>query len=41
MLLFTMAFVGNSLYVASILTSPLMGTPGYLLETLPFLLGSG
>jgi hypothetical protein len=41
MLLFVMAFVGNSLYVLSILTNPLATTPGYLLESIPYLLGSG
>lgn len=41
MLLFIMAFVGNSFYVASILSNPLMSSPGYLLETTPYLLGSG
>lgn len=41
MLLFVMAFVGNSLYVSSILISPSMSEPGYLLESLPYLLGSG
>lgn len=41
MLLFVMAFVGNSLYVLSILTNPLATSPGYLLESTPYLLGSG
>jgi len=41
MLLFVMAFVGNSLYVLSILTNPLMSSPGYLLESTPYLMGSG
>ena len=41
MLLFVMAFVGNSLYVLSIVTNPLLQTPGYLLESTPYLLGSG
>jgi hypothetical protein len=41
MLLFIMAFVGNSLYVLSILINPLLKTPGYLLESTPYLLGSG
>lgn len=41
MLLFVMAFVGNSLYVLSILTNPLMDSPGYLLESTPYLMGSG
>ncbi|KAI5476516.1 hypothetical protein MNV49_007695 [Pseudohyphozyma bogoriensis] len=41
MLLFIMAFVGNSLYVLSILTHPSMGSPGYLLEATPYLMGSG
>lgn len=41
MLLFIMAFIGNSLYTLSILTNPLMGSPGYIIECLPYLLGSG
>ena len=41
MMLFVMAFVGNSLYVASIVTNPLLRSPGYLLESTPYLLGSG
>jgi hypothetical protein len=41
MLLFIMAFVGNSLYVLSILTNPLASYPGYLLEATPYLMGSG
>ncbi|BGP13898.1 hypothetical protein JCM10213_002538 [Rhodosporidiobolus nylandii] len=42
MTLFLFAFIGNSLYVASILVNPLASTsPGYLLESLPYLLGSG
>ncbi|GAA5968308.1 hypothetical protein JCM11641_003806 [Rhodosporidiobolus odoratus] len=42
MTLFLFAFIGNSLYVASILTNPLATTsPGYLLESTPYLLGSG
>ena len=41
MLLFIMAFVGNSFYVLSILTNPLAQIPGYLLESTPYLLGSG
>ncbi|KAK4703197.1 chromatin assembly factor 1 subunit A, partial [Phenoliferia sp. Uapishka_3] len=41
MMLFVMAFVGNSLYVLSIITNPLVSTPGYLLESTPYLLGSG
>ncbi|KAL8293094.1 hypothetical protein RQP46_000788 [Phenoliferia psychrophenolica] len=41
MMLFVMAFVGNSLYVLSILTNPLATQPGYLLESTPYLLGSG
>lgn len=41
MLLFIMAFTGNSLYVMSILSNPLVGAPGYLLESTPYLLGSG
>lgn len=41
MMLFIMAFVGNSLYVASILTNPLLRSQGYLLESTPYLLGSG
>ncbi|GAA5953541.1 hypothetical protein JCM21900_006196 [Sporobolomyces salmonicolor] len=41
MSLFGFAFLGNSLYVASILTNPLLSTVGYLLESLPYLLGSG
>lgn len=41
MALFLFAFVGNSLYVASILTNPLSSTPGFLLESMPYLLGSG
>lgn len=41
MLLFLMAFIGNSLYTASILTNPHATEPGYILESLPYLLGSG
>ncbi|GAA5940975.1 PQ-loop repeat-containing protein, partial [Sporobolomyces koalae] len=42
MTLFLFAFIGNSLYVASILTNPFSKTePGYLVESLPYLLGSG
>lgn len=41
MLLFVMAFVGNSLYVLSILTHPSLSQPGYLLESTPYLMGSG
>ncbi|GAA6056423.1 hypothetical protein JCM3770_000695 [Rhodotorula araucariae] len=41
MTLFFAAFLGNSLYVASILTNPLASTSGYLLESTPYLLGSG
>ncbi|GAA5905404.1 hypothetical protein JCM5296_003708 [Sporobolomyces johnsonii] len=41
MSLFGFAFLGNSLYVASIVTNPLVSTPGYLVESLPYLLGSG
>lgn len=41
MTLFFFAFVGNSLYVASILTNPLASSAAYLLESLPYLLGSG
>jgi len=41
MTLFFFAFVGNSLYVASILTNPASIEPGYLVESLPYLLGSG
>ncbi|GAA6020085.1 hypothetical protein JCM11491_006390 [Sporobolomyces phaffii] len=42
MTLFFFAFVGNSLYVASILTNPLARVePGYLIESTPYLLGSG
>lgn len=41
MLLFTMAFIGNTFYVLSILTNPLATTPGYLLESVPYLMGSG
>lgn len=41
MMLFIMAFTGNLLYVLSILSNPLVGSPGYLLESLPYLLGSG
>ncbi|KAM0753628.1 hypothetical protein T439DRAFT_310412 [Meredithblackwellia eburnea MCA 4105] len=40
-LLFTMALVGNSLYVLSILTNPLASHAAYLLESMPYLLGSG
>ncbi|BGP37986.1 hypothetical protein JCM10449v2_001913 [Rhodotorula kratochvilovae] len=41
MTLFFAAFLGNSLYVASILTNPLASTSGFLLESTPYLLGSG
>ncbi|KAK4053874.1 hypothetical protein OIV83_001530, partial [Microbotryomycetes sp. JL201] len=41
MMLFVMAATGNSLYVGSILTSPNAVSTGYLLESLPYLLGSG
>ncbi|GAA5965262.1 hypothetical protein JCM3765_006377 [Sporobolomyces pararoseus] len=42
MTLFFFAFVGNTLYVLSILTNPLKKTdPGYLVESTPYLLGSG
>ncbi|GAA6061780.1 hypothetical protein JCM10212_001386 [Sporobolomyces blumeae] len=41
MTLFFFAFVGNSLYVASILTNPSASEPGYLQESVPYLLGSG
>ncbi|SCZ95873.1 BZ3500_MvSof-1268-A1-R1_Chr8-1g09852 [Microbotryum saponariae] len=42
MILFIMAFVGNSLYVISILLNPLATeSVGYLLESTPYLLGSG
>ncbi|KAM0792387.1 hypothetical protein ACM66B_005067 [Microbotryomycetes sp. NB124-2] len=41
MMLFIMAATGNSLYTASILTSPNASAPGYLLESLPYLLGAG
>ncbi|GAA6008934.1 hypothetical protein JCM10207_004032 [Rhodosporidiobolus poonsookiae] len=42
MTLFVFAFIGNSLYVASILTNPSASSvPGYLLESTPYLLGSG
>lgn len=33
--------MGNTLYVLSILTNPLTSQPGYLLESSPYLLGSG
>lgn len=37
-----LAFVGNSLYVLSILTNPLLtSSPGFLLESTPYLMGSG
>jgi hypothetical protein len=42
MTLFLFAFIGNTLYVLSILTNPLASSsPGYLLESTPYLLGSG
>ncbi|POY70611.1 hypothetical protein BMF94_6389 [Rhodotorula taiwanensis] len=41
MTLFFFAFIGNSLYVASILTNPHATSVSYLLESLPYLLGSG
>ncbi|TNY20234.1 PQ loop repeat-domain-containing protein [Rhodotorula diobovata] len=41
MTLFAAAFLGNSLYVASILTNPLASSTRYLLESTPYLLGSG
>ncbi|KAK4058772.1 hypothetical protein OIO90_000218 [Microbotryomycetes sp. JL221] len=41
MMLFVSAFTGNLLYVGSILTNPNADEPGYLLESLPYLLGSG
>ncbi|GAA5903783.1 PQ-loop repeat-containing protein [Sporobolomyces salmoneus] len=42
MTLFFFAFIGNSLYVVSILTNPLAQTePGYIVESTPYLLGSG
>lgn len=41
MTLFAAAFLGNSLYVASILTNPLATSTRYLLESTPYLLGSG
>ncbi|GAA6027051.1 hypothetical protein JCM8097_006071 [Rhodosporidiobolus ruineniae] len=42
MTLFLFACIGNTLYVLSILTSPLAASePGYLLESTPYLLGSG
>ncbi|SCV67003.1 BQ2448_5649 [Microbotryum intermedium] len=41
-ILFIMAFVGNTLYVISILLNPLATeSVGYLLESTPYLLGSG
>ncbi|GAA5830365.1 hypothetical protein JCM11251_001324 [Rhodosporidiobolus azoricus] len=40
--LFLFAFIGNTLYVGSILTNPLASSsPTYLLESTPYLLGSG
>ncbi|GJN88562.1 hypothetical protein Rhopal_001528-T1 [Rhodotorula paludigena] len=41
MTLFAAAFLGNSLYVASVLASPRATTSGYLVESTPYLLGSG
>lgn len=41
MMLFVMAFIGNLLYVLSILINPLVTEPGYLQESTPYLLGSG
>ncbi|KAL7006083.1 hypothetical protein EMMF5_004421 [Cystobasidiomycetes sp. EMM_F5] len=42
MLLFIAAFHGNLFYVGSILTSPLVQEEeGYILESIPFLIGSG
>ncbi|KAG6868235.1 hypothetical protein C0993_005935 [Termitomyces sp. T159_Od127] len=41
MYLFVFAFLGNSFYVASILTSPALQTPAFLAESIPYLLGSG
>ncbi|KPV75923.1 uncharacterized protein RHOBADRAFT_52933 [Rhodotorula graminis WP1] len=41
MTLFAAAFLGNSLYVASILTNPHATSASYLLEAMPYLLGSG
>ncbi|GAA5851317.1 hypothetical protein JCM9279_001102 [Rhodotorula babjevae] len=41
MTLFAAAFLGNSLYVASILTNPHATSASYLLESMPYLLGSG
>ncbi|GAA5978547.1 hypothetical protein JCM10908_004398 [Rhodotorula pacifica] len=41
MTLFLFAFIGNSLYVASILANPQSSSVSFLLESLPYLLGSG
>lgn len=41
MTLFLFAFIGNSLYVASILVNPQSSSVAFLLESLPYLLGSG
>lgn len=41
MTLFLFAFIGNSLYVASILANPQSSSISFLLESLPYLLGSG
>ncbi|TKA56159.1 hypothetical protein B0A53_01449 [Rhodotorula sp. CCFEE 5036] len=41
MTLFLFAFIGNSLYVASILANPQSSSFSFLLESLPYLLGSG
>ncbi|GAA5862220.1 hypothetical protein JCM3774_004828 [Rhodotorula dairenensis] len=41
MTLFLFAFIGNSLYVASILANPQSSSVAFLLESLPYLLGSG
>lgn len=41
MTLFAAAFLGNSLYVASILTDPHATSASYLVEAMPYLLGSG
>ena len=41
MTLFLFAFIGNSLYVASILANPQSSSVTFLLESLPYLLGSG
>ncbi|EIW69410.1 hypothetical protein TREMEDRAFT_73844 [Tremella mesenterica DSM 1558] len=40
-LLFLFAFLGNTTYVLSILLNPLSSSSSYLLEALPYLLGSG